>query len=223
MLIAHVLAGLLALVTGMTALLARKGSALHRRSGYAFVLTMLSMSATAVVLALAAPAALSAVAGALTFYLVLTAVLTVQRRPPDGATVDAAAAAFATAVGLVSVALGLEALGHASGLKDGQPAALYFAFGAIALLAALLDVRMLLAGGVRGPHRIARHLWRMCFALLLASAAFFLGQADVFPAPLRNVPLLAAPVVAVLVAMLHGLATTLYRVRGPRRRTDRAL
>jgi hypothetical protein len=37
--------------------------------------------------------------------------------------------------------------------------------GAVALLAAFGDVRMLLARGISWPHRMARHLWRMCFAL----------------------------------------------------------
>lgn len=47
--------------------------------------------------------------------------------------------------------------------------------GSVMLLAAAGDVRMLLGRGVFGKQRIARHLWRMCFGLFIASGSFFLG------------------------------------------------
>jgi hypothetical protein len=52
-------------------------------------------------------------------------------------------------------------------------------------------------------------LWRMCLALFIATGSFFLGQAQVFPAPIRDSGLLAVPVFAVLAAMLYWL----WRVR----------
>jgi len=48
-----------------------------------------------------------------------------------------------------------------------------------------------------------RHLWRMCFALFIATGSFFLGQAKVFPEELRIFPILAAPVLLVLLAMVY--------------------
>ena len=50
--------------------------------------------------------------------------------------------------------------------------------GLVMLLAAAGDVRMLLRGGVAGTTRIARHLWRMCFGLFIATGSFFLGPAN---------------------------------------------
>ena len=50
--------------------------------------------------------------------------------------------------------------------------------GSVMLLAAAGDVRMLLGGGVSGAKRIARHLWRMCFGLFIASGSFFLGPSN---------------------------------------------
>jgi hypothetical protein len=52
----------------------------------------------------------------------------------------------------------------------------------------------------------------MTFALFIAAMSFFFGQADVFPEPLRIMPLLAVPVLVVLVAMLYWL----WRVRSKR-------
>jgi hypothetical protein len=48
----------------------------------------------------------------------------------------------------------------------------------VMLLAAAGDVRMLMHGGLSGAKRIARHLWRMCFGLFIASGSFFLGGAN---------------------------------------------
>jgi heme/copper-type cytochrome/quinol oxidase subunit 4 len=70
-------------------------------------------------------------------------------------------------------------------------------------------MRILRSGNLRGSRRLVRHLWRMCFALFIATASFFLGQAKVFPQPIRIPALLALPVVAVLVTMLYWL----WRVR----------
>jgi len=58
--------------------------------------------------------------------------------------------------------------------------------GSVALLAATGDVRMLLRRRISGTQRVARHLWRMCFALFIASASIFLARQQLFPALLRK-------------------------------------
>jgi hypothetical protein len=45
---------------------------------------------------------------------------------------------------------------------------------------------MLVRGGSSGAARIARHLWRMCFAFFIASASIFLARQQLFPAVLRR-------------------------------------
>jgi hypothetical protein len=116
--------------------------------------------------------------GGLTFYLVLTAWLTARRRDAETSIFDWGALLLALAIGATIVTYGVQkATGHA-GLKDGVPAGMYFFLGSIALLAAAGDVRMLVRGGISGTQRLARHLWRMCFALFIASGSFFLGPAN---------------------------------------------
>ena len=56
----------------------------------------------------------------------------------------------------------------------------------VALLALAGDLRMLLGSGVLGTQRIARHLWRMCFAWFIASASIFLARPHLFPAIMRK-------------------------------------
>ena len=94
-------------------------------------------------------------------------------------------------------------------VADGQPTVLYIIFGAVALLATLGDLRMM-ARGIQGAHRIARHLWRMCIALFLAAISLFIGQAQVFPELLRNSGLLPIPVLLVLFLMFYWLVRVLF-------------
>lgn len=208
----HIVAGSTALASGAVALYALKGARLHRKSGMLFVLAMLVMSASGAVMAVFKPEMVSVIAGVLTFYLVITALLTV-RRPAGSRWIDFGAMLVALTIGIASIYFGFEALNSPKGTKDGFPAPPYFIFGAVALLAGLLDIRMLLARGIQGAHRLARHLWRMCFALIIATASFFLGQAQVFPEPIRIISLLAIPVVLVLLLMLYWLARVLFMQR----------
>jgi len=103
---------------------------------------------------------------------------------------------------------------------NGVPPGMIFLFATVALLGALGDIRMMLAGGLRGAHRIARHLWRMCFALFIAAGSFFLGQAQVFPKPIRIYPLLAIPALLPLVLLLYWLARVLFTQWYQRRAPD---
>lgn len=205
----HVLAGGLALGSGYVALYAAKGARLHRRSGMVFTYAMLAMSGLGIAIALlrnAAPA-VNVPAGSLTAYLVTTALSTV--RPRSSRALDLVGLIVALALGFICLAFGFQAVSSAGGTRNGIPAFPFFLFGFVATCGAIGDIRLLRAGTIGGTARLARHLWRMCFALLIAALAFFLGQAKVIPAPLRIPGLLALPILAVLATMLYWL----WRVR----------
>ena len=80
-----------------------------------------------------------------------------------------------------------------------------FFLGAVSLLAAAGDIRMLVRGGISGTQRLVRHLWRMCFGLFIATGSFFLGQQQVFPAFLRKTNILFIPAILPLVLMIFWL------------------
>jgi hypothetical protein len=82
-------------------------------------------------------------------------------------------------------------------------------FGVVGIVASAGDLRVLRSGAPQGLPRLARHLWRMSFALFVAALSFFIGQSQVIPAPVRILPLLALPVLVVLVTMVYSL----WRVR----------
>ena len=212
----HIIAGLAGLVSGAVALFALKGGRLHRKSGMVFVYTMLFMSASGAAMAVRNVQRISVVAGILTFYLVITALLTVRRPLQGSRWTDAAAAAVALATAAAGTALGFMALASPTGRIDGLPAAPAFMFAVVGFLAAIGDLRLVRAGGIQGPRRLARHLWRMCFALYIATASFFLGQPQVFPEAVRRSGALGLPVLLVVLLMVYWLVRVRWMRRLPR-------
>jgi hypothetical protein len=202
----HVLAGATALAAGATAMIATKGSAQHRKAGSVFAVAMLVMSSTGAVMAAGIGERGSIIAGLLTFYMVASGWLTVRRTVVEART---------WLVACATLALGLAATAGfwAMTLLPGGSASIYYVFGAIALLAGSLDVRLLRTGAIAGANRLARHLWRMGFAMFVATGSFFLGQADEIPEPLRIYPLLALPVIAVVLFTPYWLVRVLRRGR----------
>lgn len=210
----HIIAGLLALLAGAVALYATKGSPLHRRSGWVFAVAMATMTTTAAVIAqFFSPNRVNVVAAVLTFYLVATGVLAVRRTVPQMRALATAFMLVAVAVGAHALALGVEAVSSTAHRVDGIPAPPLFMFGSVALLAAFGDLRMLRAGRIEGARRLARHLWRMSYAMWIATTSAFLGQAKFIPEPLRKLPLLVAPVLLVLVVMAYWLVKVHRRPR----------
>jgi uncharacterized membrane protein len=200
-LLLHIVTGALGLLSGYVALYAAKGATLHRKSGVVFVSVMITMAVSGMLISAVegAARAINIPTALLTLYLVITSLTTV--RPFRGAfgQLDVAAMLMASAVAPTCFVLGITAI--VNGGREAGIAYPLFLFGGIALTASVGDLRMIRAGGVYGASRLKRHLWRMCFALTLAAMAFFMGQADVFPPPLRIRPLLALPMLAVLTTM----------------------
>ena len=201
----HIIAAILALLAGAVALYASKGSPLHRRSGMVFGTAMLTMTSSAVIIAgFLRPHPVNVVAGLLTFYLVATGWLTVKRPLEQ---MRGMATGFML-IGLIGSAyafsLGFEAMDSGGKLGHIPPQPL-FMFGLVGAIAALGDARMLWTGGIQGAQRLARHLWRMTFAMFIATGSGFLGQAKFFPEPIRKSGVLAIPVLLVLGMLVYWL------------------
>lgn len=209
----HIGMGTVGLLSGAAALSFRKGSRRHRAAGNAFFVSMLIMSAIGAYGSLFVPEMISVLVGVLTFYLVATAWVTVMRNAGETGLFEICAVPVALAVAAGGLNFGLEAANSPTGLKDGFPAEPHFFFGAVALLAAVLDIRMILRGGVSGARRIARHLWRMCFALFIAAASLFLGQPQVFHESIRGTLVLYSPVILPVALMLYWLFRVLHTTR----------
>ena len=185
----HIVGGSLAIAAGFAALVVRKGGSVHRWTGTLFVYAMLALGIGAVVVGLARdePAWLG---GLLVAYFVITATRTVRRRPRPTLLVDGGLLLLALAVGALSLLPALQLLSGTAGRVHGAPAFASLVNAVLLFAAAAGDARVLRYGPLTGHRRLARHLWRMCFAMFSATGSFFLGQADVIPAPLRFMPAL---------------------------------
>ena len=177
-LIVHICAGTVGLLSGTAAIIFRKGSPRHVLAGKIFVASMLAMAAGAVYLAIERHQPNNLGGGILTFYLILTAWLTARRRDGETSRFDWVAILIPLTIGVLGWMNGVEALRSPSGSKYGVPGGMHFFMGSVCLLAVAGDVRMLVRGGVFGAQRIARHLWRMCFGLFIAAGSFFLGPSN---------------------------------------------
>jgi hypothetical protein len=202
-LVFHVSAGIIGILSGAAALSFRKGSSRHALAGKIFVIAMLGMAVGAVCLAVMKHDYNNVGGGVLTFYLVGTAWLTARRRDGETRNYDWVALLIPLATGIDGWINGIEALQSSTGSKYGVPAGMHLFMGSVFLLAAAGDLRMLLRGGVFGGQRIVRHLWRMCFGFFIATGSFFLGQGDkVFPDWVLRTNVLFVPAVLPLILLI---------------------
>ena len=212
----HIVAGGLAIILGAIALVASKGATVHRRSGLLFVYAMLTMGMSGSVLALRQSLTNANVLGGfMSAYFVLTALTTVRPASAWTRALNAGALLVALALAAVEIGLGFKALASPRGAINGVPFFMLFFLAAITAMAAAGDVRVMRSGVLRGSRRLARHLWRMCFALFIAAGSFFSIRgrvARILPEPFTTAPMRALPVVLVFVAMFYWL----WRVRGRR-------
>jgi hypothetical protein len=180
-LVVHICCGVLSCLSGAAALIFRKGSQAHVFAGRIFVAAMLIMASAGVCLAIAKSRPGDVLGGALTLYLVATSWVIARRRNGRPGVFDWFALAAAIALVIVTVTWAVEAATSRTGMKNGYSPGPFVFLGSVSLIAIIGDVRMLVRGGVSGVQRIARHLWRMCFALFISSASIFLARQRLFP------------------------------------------
>ena len=208
-LMVHVCAGAVGMASGAIALTVRKGAWLHRTFGTVFFLSMLTMLVLGAYLAAVAktsvviPRTGTVAVALLALTLVVTAWMTVRRRDGDIGMFEKLAALASFGLALTLAGFGVQAAMSPTGVVDGAPAGAYYGFAAFAAFITACDLKVILRGGITGAPRIARHLWRMCAALLFATVFFFLGQGQkIMPAWMRGSPWLYVPALAPLALMV---------------------
>lgn len=204
LLVLHILSGAVGLLSGVAALASRKGGRLHRRAGAVFATAMIVMAIAGGALAVQMPRAqwMNSAASVFTLYLVVTALVAMRN---DSGSRRLEIAAMLLPASLI-VAAALTGAGLIGPISRGQFAP-FLVFTALGAMALAFDARSLLKSPREHRSRTARHLWRMSLALTIATAAFFLGQAQVLPAAIRG-PYLAIIPLAALAALFFWLART---------------
>jgi uncharacterized membrane protein len=204
----HIAAGGLALVLGALALLVQKGGTIHRRGGLLFVYASLVMGTSAAILG-------NVGGGLMTIYFVVTALTTVRPVSLWTRRINVGALAVAAGLAFVDILGGVKAFNSPGRSLNGVPFLMLFFIAAVMILAAIGDVRIMRFGVPRGGGRLARHLWRMCFALFIAAGSFFSIRervAKILPEPFTTAPMRMLPILLVFGAMFYWL----WRVRRPR-------
>jgi hypothetical protein len=214
----HIAAGGLAIILGAVALSVKKGGAIHRRSGVLFVYAMLIMAASASILSLLKGRADgNLLAGVLTAYFVGTALTTVRPVSSWTRRINAVALTVAVVLAVACAFSGVRMINtpgrDLNGVPNQTAGMMSLIIGVLLVMAAAGDVRIMRFGMPRGGPRLARHLWRMCFALFIAAGSFFSLRervAQVLPEPFTTGPMRALPIVLLFGAMFYWL----WRVRG---------
>jgi hypothetical protein len=216
----HIAAGGLAIVLGAIALTVKKGGSTHRRVGLLFVYAMLVMGFTASMLGfLKSPTDGNVFTGIMVAYFVGTALTTVRPITSWTRAINVVGLVVAAVFGLGSAASAMRLVNTPGLSSGGVPfrtiGVMSFVIAAVLLLAAAGDVRNLRSGPLRGGPRLARHLWRMCFALFIAAGSFFSIRervAKILPDPFTTGPMRALPILLLFGVMFYWL----WRVRGRR-------
>jgi len=198
----HIGGGTVGLLAGAAAVTVRKGGRAHRILGDIFFVSMTAMALVGATVSPLLHDRVSTVAGVFTLYLLATAWRAAHRR--DQAVDRLDIAAFVVALGVIAAGVTFILMQNASptGMVDGQPPQAPWMFTIVASIAAASDLKVILRRGIAGAPRIARHLWRVCFALFIASGSLFLGQPQVFPKVLQTSGLLVVPALAPIVLLV---------------------
>ena len=167
LLILHILAGTVGVLSGTFAIAVRKGSRLHRPSGNIFTVAMLTLACSALCLAIKKSQHGNIIGSFITFYMIATAWLDGRRRGIGR--LDLAALLVGAWGAVAVIALGIWNLHHPD---KNAPAPMCFFMAAVLLLAAAGDIRMFARGSISGRPRVTRHLWRMCFGLFIRNWIF---------------------------------------------------
>jgi hypothetical protein len=176
-LLLHISAGTVGIVSGFVAVAFHKGSRQHALAGKVFIIAMLTMAGAGVYLAFMKLRPGDVLGGAITFYLVGTAWVTARRKQPATSFFDWGALLVVLTVGTVDVTFALQAAMSQTGMKFGYSLGPYFFLGSGGIHRGCRGcAHALVRGGVSGRQRIARHLWRMCFALFIAASSIFLAR-----------------------------------------------
>lgn len=174
-LILHIGAGSIAMFSGVAALSVRKGERWHRVFGTVFLACMLTMAVMATALAIWIQQWSNMTAGAFAFYLVATGWVTVRRKEGTVGRFEVGAMIFAFGGTIAALIFGFIALVDPKTIPPGSPVQAVFVLAGVIGFAAVMDLKVVLRGGISGVARIARHVWRMCLGFANAWVSFY-GQ-----------------------------------------------
>lgn len=205
----HTPAGTIGLVAAVIALSANKGSALHRKAGICFTVSMLVMLASGFVAAFLKDSTDDMFLAAVVMYTVFTAWLTVHRKKNETGLLEHVALGWIAAIAIAAFFI-------SAGWRGVSVPNAYLFWAGFAVLCAIGDVCNLYQSGLPGVQRVTRHLWRIGFSLIWAALAFTDKIVKMLGSNVKDMPeeqllyIVAVPTLLLLVIILYWLTNILF-------------
>lgn len=205
----HTAAGTIGLVAATVALFAKKGTALHRKAGNYFTISMLIMLSSGFVAALLKESVDDMFLSVVVMYTVFTAWLTAHRKIGESGFLE-----YSALVWIVVIAIAACFVNPSWG--DIRNPTIYPYWAGFAILCAMGDVHNLFRSGLSGIQRVIRHVWRIGFSLVWAALAFSDKIIKIQGSTIEDSPyIVAIPAILILLTMLYWIINILFfsRVR----------
>jgi len=205
----HTPAGTIVLVTAVIAMFAKKGSALHRKAGACFTVSMMVMLVSGIAAAYLKNSIGDMMLGVIVMYTVFTAWLTAHHKKNETGLLEVTALIWVVGFAITAFSISM-------GWREVEARFVYLIWGGLAVLCALGDIRNLYYSGLPGPQRIIRHVWRIGFSLVWAALAFTDKIVKMMGADLNSMQdeqlilIVAIPTILILITILYWITKILF-------------
>ena len=204
----HTPAGTIGLVAAVVALFANKGSALHRKAGTCFTVSMLIMLISGFVAAFLKESTDDMFLGAVVMYTVFTAWLTAHHKKNKTDFLEHVALGWIVTIAIAAFVI-------SAGWRGVNAPNAYLFWAGFAVLCAIGDVRNLYRSGLSGIHRVIRHVWRIGFSLIWAALAFTDKIVKILGSNVKELPeeqllfIVAVPTMLIVTTILYWITNIL--------------
>ena len=205
----HTPAGTIGLIAAIVALFARKGSALHRKAGTYFTISMLIMLISGFVAALLKDSTDDMFLSAVVIYTVFTAWLTMHYRKNESGFLEHVALIWIVVIAIAAFFIN-------TGWRGVNAPNAYLFWAGFAVLCAIGDIRNLYRSGLSSTQRVIRHVWRVGFSLIWAALAFTDKIVKILGSNVKELPeeqllyIVALPTMLILVVILYWILNILF-------------
>jgi len=205
----HTPAGTIVWVTAVFAMFAKKGSALHRKAGSCFTVSMIVMLVSGIAAAYLKNSIDDIMLGVIVMYTVFTAWLAAHHKKNETGLLEVTALIWIVGFAITALLISM-------GWREVEAPFAYLIWSGLAILCALGDIRNLYHSGLSGTQRIIRHVWRIGFSLIWAALAFTDKIVKMMGANLKSMQeeqlilIVAIPTMLILITILYWITKILF-------------
>lgn len=209
----HLIVGTITVISGFAAFAFPKGGYYHKAAGKVFVVSMLLLCASGIYMSIIRSIVFTFFLALFSGYLVLTGWAAMLKKDGGVGIAEKLGLFFSSLCLVALLSLGFAESVFEVSTGGDVPSEAFFFLASVALVFVALDLNLVVRGQLPPKHRLARHLWRMGFSMLIATTIFFLGNSHVLPEMFRSASLLVMPIITVSFLIVFWLVRTLFFAR----------